>query len=360
MKQIRANQWNLVLAACGIVGLAAVAQADSGTNTPSATSGTNAPAATAVAPASQPYGKKANVGFLRRLNEAFMEQMGTPCYTPPDTNAPPSPTRRIGNPPFDSPPYPDGDWQIGGGPNVIGDPGALRDSPYPLMQAIYDGPNGKVVVRQPHPVLRLGNRKRKPQHLAQYWAQPGCPITRKSMMSVPDRVEIRPGRALYRTHGGSRTRPTTSTGAFAWPVSMAWTTVSWLRAAISTIITCLVDNKFTGFDTPMLYAQSLRSPGRRGHEHHPGAHHFGCPTSSNSLRPNNLMASHSLVYSFDDYTMWGLWTTTKLNANWCFNWDWPAASISRRGRPRIPGDQPTGSVMFSTSPRADRTRSMSG
>src|SRR5208283_1203341 len=90
-----------------------------------------------------PYGKKEKVGFLRRLNEAFMEQAGTPAYAPPDTNAPPAPTRRIGPPPFDSPPYPDGDWQLGGGPNVIGDPGALRDSPWPLMQAIYDGPHGK-------------------------------------------------------------------------------------------------------------------------------------------------------------------------------------------------------------------------
>ncbi|MGA2603975.1 MAG: hypothetical protein ABSG14_07090, partial [Verrucomicrobiia bacterium] len=143
MKQIRTNQWTLVLAACGIVGLATVAQADSGSNAPAASAAaaaTNAPAATAAAPASQPYGKKANAGFLRRLNEAFFEQFSTPCYSPPDTNAPAAPTRRIGNPPFDSPPYPDGDWQIGGGPNVIGDPGALRDSPYPLMQAIYDGP----------------------------------------------------------------------------------------------------------------------------------------------------------------------------------------------------------------------------
>ena len=66
MKQLRINQWTLVLAACGIVGLATVAQADSVTNAPSASTvpaATNAPAATAVAPASQPYGKKASVGF---------------------------------------------------------------------------------------------------------------------------------------------------------------------------------------------------------------------------------------------------------------------------------------------------------
>jgi len=82
--------------------------------------------------------KKLHEPFLRRLDEAFLEQLGTPAYTPPDPNAPPAPkTRRIPPPPFDSPPFPSGDWQINGTP-IIGDPGEL--APYPLMQAIYQGP----------------------------------------------------------------------------------------------------------------------------------------------------------------------------------------------------------------------------
>src|SRR5580658_9615260 len=137
MKQLRINLWTMVLAACITIGLASVALADSDTNAPpAATPSTNAPAA-------QPYGKKANLPFWQRLNEAYGEQMATPAYSPPGTNAPPSPTRRIGPTPFDAPPYADADWQIGGGPQVIGDPGALRDSPFPLMQAIYDGPHGE-------------------------------------------------------------------------------------------------------------------------------------------------------------------------------------------------------------------------
>ena len=40
------------------------------------------------------------------------------------------------------------------------------------------------------------------------------------------------------------------------------------------------------------------------------------PDIEQQLAPNNLMASHSLVYSFDNYTMWGIWTSTKLNKNW--------------------------------------------
>src|SRR6201995_5471992 len=82
--------------------------------------------------------KKLHEPFAQRLGEAFLEQLGTPAYTPPDPNAP-NP-RRIPPAPFDSPPFPSGDWQIGGTP-IIGDPGELP--PYPLMQAIYDGPGGQ-------------------------------------------------------------------------------------------------------------------------------------------------------------------------------------------------------------------------
>ena len=82
--------------------------------------------------------KKSHESFFQRLNEAFFEQMGTPAYTPPDPNAP-NP-RRIPPAPFDSPHFPAGDWQIGGTP-IIGDPGELP--PFPLMQAIYEGPYGQ-------------------------------------------------------------------------------------------------------------------------------------------------------------------------------------------------------------------------
>jgi len=82
--------------------------------------------------------KKLHEPFFKRLDEAFLEQLGTPAYTPPDPNAPY--TRRIPPAPFDAPPFPSGDWQINGTP-IIGDPGQLYS--YPLMQAIYEGPGGQ-------------------------------------------------------------------------------------------------------------------------------------------------------------------------------------------------------------------------
>jgi hypothetical protein len=81
--------------------------------------------------------------FWKRFDEAMLEQLGTPANVPPSPDASPAPaTRRIPPAPFDSPPFPNGDWQIGGS-QIIGDPGELP--PYPLMQAIYDGPGGQSV-----------------------------------------------------------------------------------------------------------------------------------------------------------------------------------------------------------------------
>jgi hypothetical protein len=85
--------------------------------------------------------RKLREPFWKRFDEAMLEQLGTPAYTPPEPGATPAATtRRIPPAPFDSAPYPNADWQIGGS-TIIGDPGELP--PYPLMQAIYDGPGGQ-------------------------------------------------------------------------------------------------------------------------------------------------------------------------------------------------------------------------
>ena len=331
MKQIRANQWTLVLAACGIVGLAAVAQADP--DQYPVCNFRNQPAATAVAPASQPYGKKANVGFLRRLNEAFMEQMGTPCYTPPDTNAPPSPTRRIGNPPFDSPPYPDGDWQIGGGPNVIGDPGALRDSPYPLMQAIYDGPNGKSWYDSRIQFYGWGtvsgnmstSHNTGPSPLANY---PEVYDERS------DRVEFDQF-VLYI----ERMADQNQTDHIDWGFRMACLEGLDYRFMASRGYL----NDMNLFWTIRLRVRHpddvpryLHSPSCQGHEHHSLGALFRCLTSSNNLpQTTSWPATHLSIVSIT--TRCGdsgpLRSSTPTG---CFNWDWPPVLISRLGLPRIP------------------------
>ena len=40
------------------------------------------------------------------------------------------------------------------------------------------------------------------------------------------------------------------------------------------------------------------------------------PDIEAQLAPNNLMASHSLLYGFDNYCQEGIFTTTKINDQW--------------------------------------------
>jgi hypothetical protein len=78
--------------------------------------------------------------FGQRLIETFSKDLQMPAFEAPSPDASP-PQRRIPAAPFDSPPFPSADWQIGGTP-IIGDPGEIP--PWPLMEAIYASPNGNL------------------------------------------------------------------------------------------------------------------------------------------------------------------------------------------------------------------------
>jgi hypothetical protein len=304
---------------------------------------TTAPATTtaATAPAPQPYGKKVNENFLQRLNEAFMEQSAAPAYTPPDPNAPPGPTRRIGPTPFDSPPYPDMDWQIGGGPQVIGDPGALRDSPFPLMQAIYDGPNGKAWYDS------------RVQFYGWVTVSGNISTSQSSKVSqtanFPEVYDERPNRVeldqtvLYI----ERMADMDQTDHIDWGFRVCFLYGLDYRFMASRGYlndnTLFVENKFYGFDTPMTYF-NVYIPGILQGEEIIVGRIISEPDIEQQLAPNNLMASHSLVYAFDDYTTWGIFTNTKIDKNWLLQvnlmcgvdiapWEW-----------MDPGCQPTGGV----------------
>lgn len=332
IRKKKLNRWTSALAALGVVSLASAARADS-TNAPAAAASTNAPAAL-------PYGKKPNVGFFARFNQAFAEQVGQPCYAPPDTNAPPAPTRRIGPQPFDSPPYPDGDWQIGGGPNVIGDPGALRDSPYPLMQAIYDGPNGKwwydSRIQFYGWITVSGNISTSHNTAA-------SPVA-----NFPEVYDERPNRVendqdvLYI----ERMADENQVDHVDWGFRIACLYGLDYRFMASRGFindkNLLTSDEFAGFDAPMLYANLYIPQVADGMSIILGRI-ISEPDIEQQLAPNNLMASHSLVYSFDNYTMWGLWTATKLNKNWIVQIGIADGVDIAPWETQDPGCQPTGS-----------------
>jgi hypothetical protein len=71
-------------------------------------------------------------------------------------------------------------------------------------------------------------------------------------------------------------------------------------------VNLLVNNHFGGFDTPMMYFNIYIPKIADGMEIIIGRI-ISLPDIEQQLAPNNLMASHSLVYSFDDYTTWGIY-----------------------------------------------------
>jgi hypothetical protein len=318
------NRWTLGLAALGLVSLASVAPADPVTNAPP-----------------PPYGKRANEGFFKRLDQAELEQAGTASNPPPDTNAPPSTPRRIGAPPFDSPPYPDMDWQLGGGPNVIGDPGALRDSPWPLMQAIYDGPHGKAWYDS-----RI--------QLYGWWTVSGNisndhDSTRGSTPNYPEVYDERSDRVeldqfvLY----FERMADKNQTDSIDWGFRVAFLYGLDYRFMASrgylNDVNLLRNNHFAGYDTPMTYFDIYIPKIADGMDILIGRI-ISEPDIEQQLAPNNLMASHSLVYSFDDYTTWGIFTSTKINANWLIQVNLMDGVDIAPWETQDPGDQLTGGI----------------
>ena len=68
------------------------------------------------------------------------------------------------------------------------------------------------------------------------------------------------------------------------------------------------------------------------------------PDIEAQLAPNNLMSSHSLLYTFDPYCQWGVFTSTKLNANWTVQAGVCAGDDVAPWQ-KDPETQPTGTVM---------------
>ena len=288
--------------------------------------------------------RKMHQPFWKRLDEAMLEQLGTPAYTPPAPGATPAPTtRRIPPAPFDSPPYPNGDWQIGGS-TIIGDPGEL--APYPLMQAIYDGPNGDAWKRSKVQIYGwinfsgnistsdAGGKTQNGNFPLIYDLRPN----RMELNQIVLYLERLPDEAQTdHIDWGFRV-------SFLYGLDYRFTTS---RGFFSDQL--LKHNSYSGFDMPMIYFDLYIPYVFQGMNIRIGRI-ISEPDIEAQLAPNNLMASHSLLYGFDNYCQEGIFTTTKINDQWTIQ-----AGISNGTDVTIweddPGNQPTGTVMVQwTSP----------
>src|SRR3984893_7388061 len=279
--------------------------------------------------------KKLHEPFAQRLGEAFLEQLGTPAYVPPDPNAP-NP-RRIPPAPFDSPPFPASDWQIGGSP-VIGDPGQL--APYPLMQAIYEGPGGQAWKDSKVQIYGWVNFSGNisTSHPSKTSENGNFPLVYDER---PNRMELNQI-VLYieRLPDENQTdhidwgfRFSTLYGLdYRFTISRGWFSDQLLK-----------HNSYAGVDMPMVYVDLYIPYVFQGMNIRIGRI-ISEPDIEAQLAPNNLMASHSILYGFDDYCHEGIFTTTKINDQWTIQ-----AGISDGTDVAIwqkdPGRQPTGTVM---------------
>jgi hypothetical protein len=280
--------------------------------------------------------KKMRETFLQRLNEAFLEQLGTPAYVPPAPDAPN--TRRIPPPPFDSPPFPSGDWQINGTP-ILGDPGQL--APYPIMQAIYDGPGGKAAKQSK---IQLYGWVNFSFNIST--SDAGGPTQNGNFPLIydlrPNRMELNQF-VLYlerlpdenqMDHIDWGFRLSAVYGLdYRFMISRGWFSDQLLK-----------HNSYYGFDTPMIYFDLYLPYVFQGMNIRVGRI-ISEPDIEAQLAPNNLMASHSILYGFDPYCQEGIFTTTKINDQWTIQ-----AGISDGTDVAIwqkdPGRQPTGTVMI--------------
>jgi hypothetical protein len=275
--------------------------------------------------------------FGERLLSAFAEDLRAPAYQPPAPDASP-PLRRIPPPPFDSPPFPASDWQIGGTP-IVGDPGNV--TLWPLMEAIYAGPNGEAWKKSRIQIYGWEDFS---------WnVSTSTNTSRGPNANFPLIYDLRPNRfeqnqfVLYI----ERVPDEYQTDHIDWGFRVSAVYGLDYRFMISRGLfsnQLLKHNNYYGFDMPMVYIDIYIPRLFQGMNVRIGRI-ISEPDIEAQLAPNNLMSSHSLVYGFDNYTQTGIFTTTKINDQWTIQ-----AGISNGTDVALwqndPGNQPTGTVMI--------------
>jgi Putative beta-barrel porin-2, OmpL-like. bbp2 len=246
--------------------------------------------------------------FGQRVFDAFANDLQLPAYEAPTPNAS-APQRRIPPAPFDSPPFPSGDWQIGGTP-IIGDPGNLPL--WPLMEAIYAGPNGEAWEKSRIQIYGWEDFS---------WnVSTSTNTSRGPNANFPLIYDLGPNRfeqnqlVLYI----ERVPDEFQTDHIDWGFRISGVYGLDYRFMISRGLfsdQLLKHNNYYGFDMPMIYFDIYIPWIFKGMNVRIGRI-ISEPDIEAQLAPNNLMSSHSLVYGFDNYTQTGIFTTTKINDQW--------------------------------------------
>jgi hypothetical protein len=240
-------------------------------------------------------------GFFARLGRSFDHDWSQPAYSPPDTTI--HSTRRIMPAPFDSPPFPGGEWQIGG-TSIVGDPNAVP--PGPLMEAVTADGHGDWW---------------KQSRIQVYgWIDVAANASTSKSTNSPAAYDLRPDHVeldqavLY----VERTPDEAQTDHVDWGFRIAnlygldyrYTT---MKGILSQQL--LQRNNWYGYDPVMVYGEIYVPKVFDGWNIRIGRY-ISLPDIEAQLAPNNLTAFHSLLYTYDPYTQVGIINTVKLTKNW--------------------------------------------
>jgi hypothetical protein len=249
-------------------------------------------------------------GFLERLINYYRLEWGHE-KPPADPKAPSA--RRAGWPdaPTTTPPYPFTEWPYGGTTSIGVTRPASVDSP--LMVALANTALGQV--------LKAGNMQ------IYGWINGGGNISSNTVKpggNWPAAYDFTPNRdqldqaVVY----FERVPDTVQTDHVDWGFRLSaiygenyrYTTAYGLAS-----YQLLGHNLYNGYDFPMLYGELYLPQFGAGLLLRLGRF-ISIPDIEAQLAPNNYMYTHSMTYTFDNYTNTGLISTLALNKNWFLQW----------------------------------------
>jgi hypothetical protein len=262
-------------------------------------------------------------GFFARFAQAYRDDWSAAQRNAP-ASAAETPKFRGDPVPESAPPYPFGQWPIGG-TVWIGYPWTQAS---PLMTAIWEGPHGdwwKKTGVQIYGWLNFGgNWSTSHATSTPFCGSPAIPGVQPaqpckfgnspaSYDEIPNSVQ--PDQEVIYIE---REPDTVQTDHFDWGfrVSNLWGVDYRFTTANGAFSQQLLKkNKEYGDDPVMVYGDLYFPHIAQGMDLRIGRY-VSLPDIEAQLAPNNYTYSHSLLYTFDCYTQTGINTTTKINDNW--------------------------------------------
>jgi hypothetical protein len=245
-------------------------------------------------------------GFFSRLGAAYREDA-----QPADPNAV-APKRRAMESPFDSPPFPSAEWQLGGVAYPIGVPNL--NSQYPLEKAMA--------------CTKVGNWMQRNRIEVYGWINPSGNLSTSDNSNYPVSYATRPNRVefnqfLFRIE---RLPDTVQTDHVDWGmhIDLLYGYDYHFTTAKGVFSNQLLNNpkpneplngKIYGVDPMLFYGDIYFPQVAQGMDVRIGRW-LSLPDIEAQFSPNNYLVTHSILYTVDPYTQMGVMTTTKLSDQW--------------------------------------------